>query len=153
MNIRKAEAHEASYLSDLSFRSKAYWGYSDEFMEACRDDLTVSPEYIASSLVYVLEDRETIKGFLGLEREGDSCLLKDLFIEPEAIGKGYGRALWRYMLVVAKDLGVHKITIHSEPHAENFYLLMGAKRVGEIESTVFQGRTLPLLEIDIGNLL
>ena len=143
MKIRKANIHEAGYLSDLAFRSKAYWGYSDEFMEACRDDLTVTPEYIASSLVFVLEEGDMIKGFMGMELENDRCLLKDLFIEPEAIGKGYGRALWRHMIEVAKDLGVRTVTIHSDPNAEKFYLLMGAKRIGEIESTVFRGRKLP----------
>lgn len=149
MNIRKASIHEAAYLSDLAFRSKAYWGYSDEFMEACRDDLTVSPEYIASSLVFVLEDDNMIKGFMGLELENDRCLLKDLFIEPSAIGKGYGKALWRHMMEVVKELGIRRVTIHSDPNAEIFYLKMGATRIGEIESTVFRGRKLPLLEVDI----
>ncbi|WP_068614705.1 GNAT family N-acetyltransferase [Paenibacillus tuaregi] len=149
MNIRKANMHEAGVLSDLSFRSKAHWGYSDEFMEACREDLTVTSEYIATSLVFVLEDEGQIKGFFGLEQEDGSWLLKDLFVEPEEIGRGYGKALWRYMQNAARDLGVRKLTIHSEPHAENFYLRMGAKRIGEIASTVFEGRKLPLLEIEI----
>lgn len=35
-------------------------------MEACRDDLTVSSQYITSSLVFVLEDAKAIKGFIGL---------------------------------------------------------------------------------------
>lgn len=65
MNIRKAKIDEAGYLSDLSFRSKAYWGYSDDFMEACREVLTVSPDDISSSLVFVIEDGGTIKGFIG----------------------------------------------------------------------------------------
>jgi len=33
-------------LSNLAFRSKAHWGYSDEFMAACRDELTYSSEKI-----------------------------------------------------------------------------------------------------------
>ncbi len=149
MNIRKAHIRESTYLSDLSFRSKAYWGYSEEFMEACRYDLTVTPDYIASSLVFVLEDGDVIKGFLGMEVEDDRCLLKDLFIEPEAIGKGYGRALWMHMMKVARELGVRTVSIHSDPFAENFYLAMGAKRIGEIDSTVIPGRKLPLLEVAI----
>ncbi|MDG0874242.1 hypothetical protein L5D93_18090 [Paenibacillus thiaminolyticus] len=35
--------------------------------------------------------------------------------------------------------------------AENFYLRMGARRIGDIESTVFPGRKLKLLEIEIRN--
>ena len=149
MNIRKATIDEAGYLSELSFRSKAYWGYSEAFMEACRKDLTILPEDILSSIIFVLEDDKVIKGFIGLEIEDGSCLLSNLFIDPNEIGKGYGRRLWLHMLEVAKELNVHSILIHSDPYAEDFYLAMGARRIGEIESTVFEGRKLPLLEIPI----
>ena len=149
MNIRKATIDEAGYLSELSFRSKAYWGYSEAFMEACRKDSTILPEDILSSIIFVLEDEKVIKGFIGLEIEDDSCLLSNLFIDPNEIGKGYGRRLWQYMLEVAKELNAHSILIHSDPYAEDFYLAMGARRIGEIESTVFEGRKLPLLEIPI----
>jgi hypothetical protein len=33
---RRARPNEAAVLSELALRSKAYWGYSDEFMEQCR---------------------------------------------------------------------------------------------------------------------
>ncbi|MBE9916495.1 GNAT family N-acetyltransferase [Paenibacillus donghaensis] len=149
MNIRKAKIDEACYLSDLSFRSKAYWGYSDDFMEACREVLTVSPDDISSSLVFVIEDGGTIKGFIGLELENDFCLVSNLFIDPDGIGKGYGRALWQHMLEVVKGLNVRTVQIHSDPHAEKFYLAMGAKRIGEVESNVFEGRKLPLMEVEL----
>ncbi|MBH5317508.1 GNAT family N-acetyltransferase [Paenibacillus sp. GSMTC-2017] len=151
MKIRKATIHEDSYLTDLAFRSKAYWGYSEDFMEACRNDLTVSSEYIATSLVFVLEDEDTITGFIGLEQEEDGWLLKDLFIDPKYIGKGYGKTLWKNMIEVTKSMNISKVTIHSEPLAEDFYLAMGASRIGEIESTVFEGRKLPLLEFEVSN--
>lgn len=31
--IRRARADEAGTLSELAFRSKAHWGYDDDFME------------------------------------------------------------------------------------------------------------------------
>jgi hypothetical protein len=42
ITIRQAIFGEGQLLSDLAFRSKAYWGYSSEFMEACQAELTVS---------------------------------------------------------------------------------------------------------------
>ncbi|WP_409177121.1 GNAT family N-acetyltransferase [Brevibacillus fortis] len=151
MNIRRAKGHEASELSELAYRSKAYWGYSDEFMEACRDDLTLSPAYIEKHEVYVLEDDGSIKGFMSLEKdaEQEQWLLGFLFMEREAVGKGYGKALWQHMVEVAQKLNIPVINIHSDPYAEPFYLSRGAKRVGEIVSTVFPGRILPLLEVEI----
>ena len=39
--IRQALPSEVEYLSELAFRSKSYWGYSDCFMQACLAELTV----------------------------------------------------------------------------------------------------------------
>ncbi|KZE46356.1 N-acetylglutamate synthase [Brevibacillus parabrevis] len=151
MQIRKAYVNEAAALSELCFRSKAYWGYSDEFMETCRDDLTVTADYISTGLVYVLEEDNELRGFMGLEQEEQtgSWLLKDLFVDPDSIGKGYGKLLWGHMLGLARELGIENISIHSDPHAEPFYVARGARRIGEVVSSVFPGRKLPLLEVRI----
>ena len=36
--IRNARPQEAEWLSELAVRSKGYWGYSPEFLEACLAD-------------------------------------------------------------------------------------------------------------------
>jgi N-acetylglutamate synthase-like GNAT family acetyltransferase len=151
MNIRRAKGQEASELSELAYRSKAYWGYSDEFMEACRDDLTLSPAYIEKHEVYVLEDDGSIKGFISLEKDAEQeQWLLGLFVHGTGGSrKGYGKTLWQHMVEVAQKLNIPVINIHSDPYAEPFYLSRGAKRVGEIVSTVFPGRILPLLEVEI----
>lgn len=149
MLIRRARREDANELSQLSFRSKAFWGYSDEFMEACRDDLTVSPKYIESSPVYVAEINGKIVGFYGLVCSQNKAELRDLFVEPKMIGKGVGKQLWKHMIKTARELQVQKVFIHSDPHAEEFYKAMGAKRIGEVISSVFPNRKLPLLEFEI----
>ncbi|MDN4094710.1 GNAT family N-acetyltransferase [Brevibacillus agri] len=113
---------EAGALSDLCFRSKAYWGYSDAFMEACREDLTVTPDYIETGLVIVLEDENRLLGFMGLEQleESGRWLLKDLFVEPDAIGKGYGKTLWEHMRKLAKELRIGSLLIHSARMRKRF---------------------------------
>jgi len=147
MNIRKAVIQEADDLTQLAIRSKAYWGYSDEFIEECRAALTITPEFIAAAHVYVIEDEGKIQGFIALEQDGNSSILSDAFIDPSAVRHGYGRALWQHIMGLAKELSIPKVIIHSDPHAEGFYLSMGAKRIGDVESTVTKGRFLPLMEI------
>ncbi len=155
MTIRRAAAGDAIPLSELSFRSKAYWGYDPQFMEACREDLTIRPEQIRSGAVYLLEtDGGEIAGFYSLLPPGSVGLsappvaeLDSLFIAPEYIGRGYGKRLWHHMLATAAELRLPRIRIHSDPHAEAFYAKMGAVRIGEIESTVFPDRKLPLMEL------
>ena len=45
--LRRAVAGDANALSDLSFRSKASNGYDADFMDACREELAVTPQIIA----------------------------------------------------------------------------------------------------------
>jgi hypothetical protein len=43
LTIRAPTIDELPSLSDLCFRSKAVWGYDEEFMEACRGELSFEP--------------------------------------------------------------------------------------------------------------
>jgi GNAT superfamily N-acetyltransferase len=71
--------------------------------------------------------------------------LEDLWLDPRFIGRGMGRTLLEHALGVAADLGFESLVIEGEPHAEGFYLAMGAVRIGSRRSA--SGRTLPLLRI------
>lgn len=47
--IRRARTDEGPILSVLALRSKTVWGYDDDFVQACREKLTITPEYIRTS--------------------------------------------------------------------------------------------------------
>lgn len=149
VRIRPARTEEAQQLSELAYRSKAHWGYDDQFLARCRDPLTVSPGNIVEGRVFVLEDQGRVRGFYELTGEGPEKELTFLFVEPADIGRGYGRALWLHAVRTAKVRGADRILIHSDPHAEAFYRAMGAKRVGEVPSTAIPGRMLPLMCFDL----
>jgi GNAT superfamily N-acetyltransferase len=133
-------------LSDLALRSKSHWGYSQEFLEACRAELTLSEGYIASSPVFVLEEGERVVGFYSLREQGSELELLYLFVEPSMMNCGYGKRLWTHAVEAAAELGFQKITIESDPYAEAFYQAMGARRIGETPSSLQAGRRLPVLE-------
>lgn len=137
--IRRARPSEASALSDLALRSKGHWGYDAAFLAACREDLTLSPEDIS-------DDDGTPTGYYRLlPLDNGAVDLDALFVEPSAIGRGVGRQLWRHAIATATAMGCSELVIQSDPHAEGFYLAMGAQRTGASESTVTPGRLLPLL--------
>jgi GNAT superfamily N-acetyltransferase len=69
--------------------------------------------------------------------------LTDLFIEPGAMGQGWGRALWDHAVATARAEGYVEMVWESDPFAEGFYLRMGATRFGVVESSVLPGRVLP----------
>ena len=147
--IRAAEAADAPALTDLAVRSKAHWGYDVAFMEACREDLGVSDEDIATCPVYVHEDNGRPNGFYQLRPRGDQVEMVALFVEPRAMGRGIGKELWQHAVATARGLGCRALVLQSEPHAEGFYRAMGADRVGDSPSTVFPGRMLPLMRFPL----
>jgi GNAT superfamily N-acetyltransferase len=147
--IRPAVAAEATLLSELALRSKGHWGYDADFIEACREDLTVTADFIVSHSVFVLEADEQVKGFYGLRGQNREVELVYLFLEPDQIGQGYGKQLWQHAIATAREQNFTSMLIESEPHAEHFYLAMGARRVGERLSTVRLDRRLPLLQYSL----
>jgi GNAT superfamily N-acetyltransferase len=144
--IRRARPSEAGVLSELAFRSKGHWGYDADFLDACRDDLTLSADDITTSAVYVHEDGDSVLGFYSLLFRNDGVAeLDDLFVEPAVMGQGVGKRLWQHAASTAREQGCSEMVFQSDPHAEGFYLTMGAERIGESESTVTPGRLLPLM--------
>ena len=147
--IRHARPDEAALLSALALRSKAYWGYDAAFMEACVAALTIVPESVEHSAFYVAQVGDEVVGFYGLGQVGDDADLRYLFVEPAAIGLGYGSELWRHAVETAGLLGFRRLRVESDPYAEPFYLARGAERIGEVPSEALPGRQLPLLVYDL----
>lgn len=149
-HIRRAVPTEAAFVSDLAFRSKAYWGYAAEFMAACRAELTFDGVYLEENPTFVLEVATQILGFYSLEPlSTEEVELGTLFVEPAAIGQGYGRALMSHAKQQAQRLGYRRLIIQADPHAERFYRAAGGQVIGRKPSASLSGRELPLLAIDL----
>ncbi|MCB9101669.1 MAG: GNAT family N-acetyltransferase [Anaerolineales bacterium] len=148
--IRRAEAHEAQRLSEVAFLSKAYWGYSPEFMAACRRELTFTPAELRDNLFFVGEVDGKVVGFYGLTPHAPSDIeLEALFVEPAYIGQGYGRALMDHAKSTAKSLGAAALIIQGDPHAAPFYRAAGGQQTGQKESGSIPGRYLPMFVIQL----
>jgi N-acetylglutamate synthase-like GNAT family acetyltransferase len=145
MLIRLARRNEVDELSALVMRAKAHWGYDAAFLEACRDDLRVRSEQIAAGAVWVAELDGMAAGVLELAIADSKAEVRACFVEPHAIDRGVGRALWRHAEALAMAAGASAVSVDSDPFAEGFYLAMGAQRVGEAPSGAIAGRMLPRL--------
>lgn len=149
VRIRPARPDEWEHLSGLALRSKGYWGYDDAFLEACRDELTISPQRLAVETVLVAETDSAVVGFASVVADSDPAELLDLFVEPGHIGTGVGVSLWRYAIDAADRKGAHRLRIEADPNAEAWYRKQGAVRIKEAPSCSIPGRFLPVLEFDI----
>lgn len=149
IEIRPARPDEAAELSALALRSKGHWDYPAEWMARYRATLTLTPDQLAATRVLVAEADGRVAGFAVVEGDPPEGELGHLWVDPPAIGTGVGRALFTHAMDTARAAGLSSLMIHSDPHAEGFYLAMGAVRIGDVASTSIPGRRIPLLRFSL----
>ena len=147
--IRRAVASDAARLTEIARRAKAHWGYDDDLLALWDDDLTLTGDFIESHPVFCATLGEEIVGLCALTQDGSTFELEHMWVDPEHIGTGAGRLLFERATDEARAHGGSVLRIVSDPNAEGFYIAMGARPVGDVPSRP-SGRTLPLLEVDIG---
>ena len=147
INLRKPIINELPELSSLALRSKAYWGYDNEFIEVCREELSVRHEFLKKHEIFIAEIDNAIAGFYVLEEiNARKTELTFLFIEPKFIKNGIGKRLFVHAVEIANLRKYESIIIQSDPFAEEFYLKMGSFKIGLKPSASIANRNLPLLE-------
>lgn len=148
MRLRKPQISELPALSALIMRSKAVHGYDAAFMEACREELTLTPEKVAAGPVIVAELDGAPAGVAQIMAHDDEWHLQLLFVDPRHMGSGLGRHMLAWADEEARHMGATELLIEADPDAEFFYLKMSAKRQAPSES--IPGRMLPLLVLALG---
>lgn len=147
LRIRRARASEAPALTELSLRSKALWGYDAAFLARCRIAMQVKEANVETQPHFVAEIDGRLAGFYGFEPLPEGVGLDYMFVEPEFVGRGVGRALMDHAAALARELGHESLTIVADPNAEGFYVRLGAQRVGTQASDVGPERQLPVLRL------
>ena len=92
LTIRSPTIDELSGLSDLCFRSKAVWGYDEEFMEACRGELSFGPHDLELTPIAVAEHDGKPIGVAQVKVVDEKADLLKLFVEPSVLRNGTGCA-------------------------------------------------------------
>jgi ribosomal protein S18 acetylase RimI-like enzyme len=146
MKIVRARPEDADALSSIAHAAKRHWGYPETWIVAWRDVLMMRPEFIAENAAYCAVEGDRAVGFYVLTTEDDGMHLDHLWVLPEAMGRGIGRALFAHAAAQAMRSGFGSIRIEADPNAEGFYKRMGAKRVATACSEVCgEARELPVL--------
>jgi len=102
--IRPAAANEASVLTNLALDAKRYWGYPEHWIKHWQSDLTISSDFILDNHVYVAEEDGKILGFYALIVNGNQAELDHMWVTPDCIGTGIGKALFLDAMERAAEL-------------------------------------------------
>lgn len=151
MIIRSARPDEAQTLADLAWTAKAFWNYPPAPMEAWREALSPSAASISRSPTFVVVPNHTPAGFYQLQRRPTATEMElvHLWVHPQWIGQGLGRALLAHALEHLVTQGIASLLIDADPYAEGFYRHCGATRIGDTPAPIegHTDRVRPLLHL------
>ena len=146
MVIRDAELGDMTALSQVYRRSSLS-------NEGDRQDLLAYPETLEFSDLAVREGRTraavaagAVVGFASWVDAGDGFEIEDLFVDPDWMRKGIGRALVLDMVAIARGRGIERVEVTANPHALAFYQNAGFVVYREV-TTRF--RTAPRMRRDV----
>lgn len=143
LRFRPATVLDCDVLSELSYRSKASNGYDANFMDACRDELAVTPEKIAEGELWISEADSKSVGFFDIRLEKDTLEVYALYVDADLKRTGIGRKLWAAMEERAIAMAAEAIELDADPSAVDFYKAMGCGVIGQSPSGSIPGRMLP----------
>jgi N-acetylglutamate synthase-like GNAT family acetyltransferase len=152
IHIRRATPDEASVLTEIAHAAKRHWGYPENWIQHWQTYLTITPEFIRDNEMYVAMKGEEIVGCCAIAFNESASELEHMWIRPEHMGAGIGRALFTYIKERAMNLKLPSLELNADPNAEGFYERMGATRIGEVRSEIDgQPRVLPRMMINPGS--
>ncbi|HET8772840.1 MAG TPA: GNAT family N-acetyltransferase [Thermoanaerobaculia bacterium] len=146
ISIRRAVPSDSERATELARTAKANWGYPAEWLAAWDADLRITADDIEQHATFVAALDDEVVGVCQLQESEEHSFLEHVWVDPRAHRRGVGRALVEHARSSARGV----IAIVADPHAEPFYLRLGARRVGEVAAPMpgAPERTLPLLELD-----
>ena len=157
--IRRANADDVEVLTEISFASKRYWNYPEEYYDIWSRELTISAGYIQNNDVFVFAKDDTVYSYYSIvelkenmEVSGISIprgyWLDHMFVTPLRIGKGTGSKMFTHVREICATRGIKRLGILADPYAKEFYEKMGCVYIGEFQSTI-EGRTTPYLQLTL----
>jgi ribosomal protein S18 acetylase RimI-like enzyme len=135
MVIRDAAASERAILEELQRRSSDIWEEHREQLAAHPDAIEFRQHFIDNGWTRVAAlDDDTPVGFaVVIPGGGRRVELDGLFVEPEEMRRGIGRALVDDACRRARDEGAAVVEVTAGP-AQGFYEKVGFEVVGTVET-------------------
>jgi N-acetylglutamate synthase-like GNAT family acetyltransferase len=150
IEIRRAHPEEADTLTEIAHAAKCHWNYPESWIQQWQPELTITGEFIRTHEVFAAIIDGEIAGCCALVLTDSLAEIEHMWIRPEQMGSGVGRALFEHARARAVERGANALELSADPYAEGFYVRMGAKRIGEITADMDgESRVLPRMRIEL----
>jgi GNAT superfamily N-acetyltransferase len=125
-HVRPATRADHERLRELTFESKAHWGYDPDLVRSWTDGL----EFKEGPERWLAEEGGAVVAWVELVPPSEgAAVLEHLWVAPEAIGKGLGTRLFELAAARARELGAKRLEWGAEPNAVGFYEKVGGRKL------------------------
>jgi len=133
--IRDAVLADMTMLQDVFRRSSLSNADDRANILAHPEVLEYSDEWVRRGCTRVAtDDGRRILGFATAVPIDDTLELEDLFVDPDWMRQGVGRALIRDIVARARGASVRRVEVTANPHAFEFYRAVGFVLDGDADT-------------------
>ena len=144
VSIRAAQPADYERVRELTFESKAHWGYDRDFVRRWADGLG----FEGDEERWVAELDGELVAWAALVPPVDGiAVLDDLWVDPAAMGRGLGSRLFRLAADRARELGAERLEWGAEPNSIGFYEKLGGRKLRD--HVTEWGRVAPWMGLDL----
>jgi GNAT superfamily N-acetyltransferase len=144
VTVRVARAADEERLRELTFESKAHWGYDRDLVRSWADGLS----FPGDCERWVAEADGELLAWAGLTPPADGIAVLDhLWVDPAAMGRGLGSRLFRLTADRARELGAERLEWSAEPNAVGFYEKLGGRKLRD--HVTEWGRVAPWMGLEL----
>jgi GNAT superfamily N-acetyltransferase len=142
--VRAVQSADRDRLCELTFESKAHWGYEHDLVRGWADGL----EFPAGPDTWVAEEDGAFVAWAALTPPRDGVAILDhLWVSPAAMGRGIGSRLFQLAADRARALGARRLEWSAEVNAVGFYEKVGGRKLRE--HVTEWGRVAPWMGLDL----
>jgi GNAT superfamily N-acetyltransferase len=133
--IRDAVPGDIAVLRDI-FRRSSLSNDGDRTKLLAHPEVLELPDAaVTDGRVRVAMSDATIVGFATWLATPDAVELEDLFVDPDRMRLGAGRALVRDIAAITRDHGGRRVEVTANQHARAFYAKVGFVADGYVQTT------------------
>jgi GNAT superfamily N-acetyltransferase len=145
VTVRAAVPADTEGLRELTFASKAHWGYDHDLVRGWADEL----DFPSGQERWVAEADGAIVAWAGLTPPADDgvAVLDHLWVDPGAMGQGLGSRLFLLAADRARELGAERLEWSAEVNAVGFYEKVGGRKLRD--HVTEWGRVAPWMGLDL----